>query len=309
MFHVGYEGHETYATSSAARSTTMPQIPASSLSPSSELALVDEYPPAEFINIRALKEVVASKRKELHEGAQDQYLSFRHVTSEDFATIKARRVEIMGRGPAFFYLGDIETLIIKFPTRAHEKAHATLGQRIQLKVFRMGIAFREFTAVNATAMKGGINSEMEGDTSWINQRLRPNKTDWPNLVIEAGMSEPFIRLQNDAKWWIQNSAGDVLIILVVWIRPTIKKVKIEKWIPASAQPLRRSAGLNLPQVLPTKVADIEIDQSSTSVCHGAPLLLEFDRVFGRPPQQPLEHDIVFTQQELEDWARDLWVGI
>ncbi|KAJ9300996.1 hypothetical protein DTO271G3_2160 [Paecilomyces variotii] len=301
MFHVGYEGHEIYATSSAARST-MP-----SLSPSSELALVDEYPPAEFINIRALKEAVASKRKELDEGAQDQYLSFLHVTSEDFARIKAHRVEIIGRGPAFFYLGDIETLIIKFPTRAHEKAHATLGQRIQLKVFQMGISFREFTAVNATAMEGGNNSEKEGDTSWINQRLRPNKTDWPNLVIEAGMSEPFIRLQNDTKWWIQNSAGDVLIVLVVWIRPT-KKVKIEKWIP-TAQPLRRSARLNLPQVLPTKVADIEIDQSSTSVCHGAPLLLEFDRVFGRPPQQPLEHDIVFTQQELEDWARDLWVGI
>ncbi|KAJ9311416.1 hypothetical protein DTO271D3_8301 [Paecilomyces variotii] len=263
----------------------MPQIPASSLSPSSELALVDEYPPAEFINIRALKEAVASKRKELHEGAQDQYLSFRHVTSEDFARIKARRVEIIGRGPAFFYLGDIETLIIKFPTRAYEKAHATL------------------------AMKGGNNSEKEGDTSWMNQRLRPNKTDWPNLVIEAGISEPLTRLQNDAKWWIQNSAGDMLIILVVWIRPTIKKVKIEKWIPTSAQSLRRSACLNLPQVLPTKVADIEIDQSSTSVCHGAPLLLEFDRVFGRPPQQPLEHDIVFTQQELEDWARDLWVGI
>ncbi|KAL1848221.1 hypothetical protein Plec18167_006218 [Paecilomyces lecythidis] len=285
----------------------MPQYSASS-----ELALIDAYPPAEFRGTKALKEAITAKKRHLEEGSQYQYLSFRPVTLDDFARIKGRhRVEIAGRGTAFFYLGDIETLVLKLPTRVHEKAHATLGQRIQAQVFQMGsIGFDEFMAINATAIKGRDDSEKEADSAWQNERLRTRKEDWPNVVIEAGLGESLPRLQKEAKWWIEHSAGDVLVVLLVWVQQMSRTVKIEKWIPNAVRSLRRSSRLNLPPVSPMKAADIVIDQSSAagSVCHGAPLRLEFDRIFGRPAQNALEHDVVFTQDDLEDWARLLWIA-
>ncbi|KAJ9190753.1 hypothetical protein DTO164E3_9175 [Paecilomyces variotii] len=284
----------------------MPQDPTSSISPSSQIALTEEYPPAEYKGTNALKRAISAKKQKLDEGSQDQYLSFHHITSKEFARIEEHRVDL-GRGAAFSYFGDIETLIIKLPTRAHEKAHATLGQRMQAQVFQMGVSWDEFVAINATAIRGRNNSKKEGDSAWQNEKLRLSKADWPNIVIEAGLSGSLARLRSDARWWIENSAGDVLIVLVIWIQPTSKRAKIEKWIP-NIQLTRRSPRLGSPTVSPTKVADIKIDQSSASMCHGAPLCLEFDRVFGRPPRNALEHDIIFTQNDLEDWARLLWIA-
>ena len=38
----------------------------------------------------------------------------------------------------------------------------------------------------------------------------------------------------------------------------------------------------------------------------SPLILEFNRVFGRNPNPPLENDIIFTHQDLNDWAKAVW---
>jgi hypothetical protein len=67
--------------------------------------------------------------------------------------------------------------------------------------------------------------------------------------------------------------------------PAIKTVKIEKWVPG-----RAPWGANTPRVqpnaFPTKTAEIKIDQSTTpSVIDGAPLIIEFDKVFDRPANQ------------------------
>ncbi|GAD99141.1 predicted protein [Paecilomyces variotii No. 5] len=250
---------------------------------SSELALVDEHPPAEFRGIKALKEAISTKEKQLDAGSQDQYLSFRHVTVDDFARLKGEE----SRSAAFFYLSDIETLV-----------------RMQAQVFQMGTGFDEFIAIGATAITGRNGSEKEADSAWQNERLRAHKDNWPNIVIEAGLGESLARLRKEAQWWIEHSAGDVLVVLLVWVEPACKRVKIEKWVPDDAA---RSL-LNWPLVSPVKVADVTIDQSSASVCHGAPLRLEFERVFGRPAQNAMERDIVLTQSDLEDWAELLWIG-
>ena len=55
---------------------------------------------------------------------------------------------------------------------------------------------------------------------------------------------------------------------------------------------------------------IKIDQSTTpSVIDGAPLIIEFDKVFDRPANPPNEHDVVFSGQDLAEWASWLWVGL
>lgn len=102
------------------------------------------------------------------------------------------------------------------------------------------------------------------------------------------MSESLYQLRNDAKWWIENSAGMVNIILTIWIRKAAKTLYIEKYIPG------------LP---PSLAATVVIDRtaSPTNVT-GAPLVLEFDRLFDRQPNLPLERNLVLTMQDLQSWG-------
>jgi hypothetical protein len=124
------------------------------------------------------------------------------------------------------------------------------------------------------------------------------------------MSESLRRLRSDAKWWLAHSAGRVNIVLLVWIRPAAKAITIEKWILGSPPVTRTSARLARSYTFPTRTAEIKIDQSQTPPrIVGAPLILEFHKVFDRPAVAPLEGDIEFSSQDLDDWATSLWVGL
>ncbi|KAL1982153.1 hypothetical protein VTN96DRAFT_1688 [Rasamsonia emersonii] len=276
--------------------------------PSSELALTEKYPPVKFSTFKDLRKIVASQYKKLSDGDENQHLSFSHVTPKQFETIEEHRVDL-GRGVSFTYFGDIETLIIKLPSQVHERAHCMFGERMVRAVTAMQLGPEEFAGYGATKYVGENASSKEGDSSWKNLRVRSNKGDWPTLVIEAGMSESMPRLHTDARWWIEHSAGKVNIVLLIWIRPSIKAIKIEKWVPGAA-PVTKTSSCLRSNAFPTLTEEITIDQSNTpSVIKGTPLRLEFDKIFDRPANPPVEQDVVFSSQDLDDWTRWLWVGL
>ncbi|KAL1966956.1 hypothetical protein VTN77DRAFT_3700 [Rasamsonia byssochlamydoides] len=239
---------------------------------------------------------------------QFPHLAFSHITSELFEKIEKKRADLW-RGVRFTYFADVETLIIKLPTEAHESAHVTFGQSIYRVVVLMGLGLDEFWGLGATKYVGQAASAKESDSSWKNKRIRPNKGDWPTLVIEAGMSESLPRLRSDARWWIEHSNGRVNIVLLIWLHPTIKKIKIEKWEPGQAPTTRRSARPSQSNAFPTQTADITIQSNSNAIVTGAPLCLEFLKIFERAAIQPTEHDIILTAQDLINWATMFWQGL
>ncbi|KAL1859305.1 hypothetical protein Plec18170_002421 [Paecilomyces lecythidis] len=268
-----------------------------------------QYPPAEYRGLQALRQAILERESFLRHGGQDQYISFSNVKSSDFRTIESRRFHL-GRGIAFTYFEDIETLIIKVPTKVHEKAHASIANMTYHLVRSMGVGMYDFWPINAARFRGSNSSSKEGDSAYQNQVLRPHDYDWPNFVIEAGYSENIPNLHMDARWWIENSGGQVLMVILILISPRTKTVLIEKWIPSPQQNIRRSPRFVSPGPSPIRAAEISIDQASpTSVINGAPLVLEFDRIIGRPTQNPNERDVIFTQDDLDYWARGLWIGI
>lgn len=125
--------------------------------------------------------------------------------------------------------------------------------------------------------------------------IRSREGDFPCLVVQAGLT--LSRLCSDANWWIENSAGRVNIVLIIWICKDIKMLHLEKYIPGPV------ASANLAATVVINCA-----ASSTTVT-GAPLLLEFDRVFDRQANPPLERDIVFNMQDLQNWGNEFWIGI
>lgn len=132
--------------------------------------------------------------------------------------------------------------------------------------------------------------------------------DWPALVIEAGLSESMARLRADASWWIGNSNGAVRIVILIKISRRQRTITIVKCVPEqSPVTSTRSNQSGAPQMRPREVSMIEINQSvAPSRITGAPLILEFAEVIGRPPALPTEVDIQFSDVELDEWAKYIW---
>ena len=269
---------------------------------SSALALTSRYPPTTFTNIKDLARLAASKAEELsrHDDVY-QYISLNHITEQDFGYIEKKRHHL--GVVRFSYYPDIGTLIIKVPARKQEKAHASFGMRLSFKAWNMGVEILELSPLGATkhiALGPTAPSSKESDSSWTNDLIRPG--GWPFLVIEAGASESMPRLQADVAWWVANSGGQVKLVLLIQVAKGSRVIEMEKYVPgqemtaAGAQPVFQQ---------PRKVAAVTVNQGvDPPTVQGAPLLLEFESVFGRDPSRPLEQDIVFTAAE---WSRQVFL--
>ncbi|KAH8811487.1 hypothetical protein F5884DRAFT_749862 [Xylogone sp. PMI_703] len=263
---------------------------------SKQLALVDQYPPSIYTGVEDLKKLVETHYNRLQNNDfTAEHISIKGVSSRVFDMIESRRREFCV-GLRFTHFADISTLIIKLVTELHEKAHLTLAEEVVLRRSNMNVQRAECQSLGSSRYRGVNASSKEGDSTFRNRLIRPNDGDWPSLVIEAGYSESFPKLRMDMEWWIGNSAGDVKIVLLIKVSPTVRRATIEKWVPR--QPPRNSDG--------ELVSVTQIDAiNNPIIVNGAPLILEFDRVCLRPPNPP-EADWVFTQQDLINYAMDLW---
>jgi hypothetical protein len=274
--------------------------------PSADLALSKTHPPVAFTTMKEMWELVSSQYKILDQGGENQYLAFARVTPAQFESIEKHRTELRCH-VRFTYFADIETLIVKLPGMAHETAYRTFAQRLQTRIVQIGIAFDEFVDLGASKYRSQHTSSKEADSSWLNQRIRSSPEAWPSLVVEADMSESMLRLRSDARWWLEHSNRKVNIVLLIRVQPTSRRIKIEKWEPGQAPTTRSSARLNPSNAYPVQTAELDIDPGLTVT--GAPLVLEFQKIFDRPSVPPTERDIVFTAQDLIDWAGLIWQGL
>jgi hypothetical protein len=258
-----------------------------------------------YRGIAEIERAVRALSEKLREGeTTDQYLVFQPVTVKERDEVDNRRYKI-GKGIRLTHCADVETLIIKVPTAAHEMVAAYFQIELGIRCNQMGVPRRDCTPLGSTTFRGTSTSK-EADGAFKPATLRPHELDWPTLVLEVGVSESLPRLRNDARWWLSNSGGQVNIVLIFHINRGTKTMLIEKWetIPATGGPVTR---LNQPLAqIPTQMQAITIDQNNVT---GAPLTLHFHGIFLRQPAQqanPPQHDLVFTAQDLQGLADDVW---
>ncbi|OOF98734.1 hypothetical protein ASPCADRAFT_30837, partial [Aspergillus carbonarius ITEM 5010] len=199
---------------------------------------MDSYSPLPIPKCQQFKALIDQRSDDLRNGTvEDSYLSFSGVTTTRFQYIESHRRSLGAAHVRFTYFPDIGTLITKVPSEPHEKCHYILGSRIKDHLrMNMGIAFDEVVGTAATKRQGKGNTIKEPDSSFKNLRLRSQVGDWPHWVIEGGMSESLQRLRADASWWINHSEGEVLLVILIWIRPSLKIIKIETWVPERTLP-------------------------------------------------------------------------
>jgi hypothetical protein len=313
-------------SSSSTSNTSIPTSPAETslipeeISPLDGLDIVNIQP---FVGIQKMREIVKRQSDKFQrDDSGQQYLIFTRVCVDDLAKIDRARNSI-GKGIRMTHYTDIDLLIAKLPSAVHERAHGNLANKVVTAVARMGIPDGELDFVGASRFRGRRSSK-EGDSAFRPYSFRPNETDWPTIVIESGVSES-LRLRFDASWWLTESGGDVKIVIIISVQRAKSRLKIEKWEHAPSRsllPLRTPPNNlnnnpnNLIRQLPTKVQEITIVSNTVAgaplpaviggpfTVTGAPLVLEFDKIFLRPAVLP-ETDITFNVQELSAWAARL----
>lgn len=301
----------TAATLLKASFTATPRLSSSSSTPLS-LAETLALEGLEHVNIcqpndivQVLEAINLQSDKLIAGVSNQQYLVFSSVTQDDLTKIDDQR----GKHTRATYYKDVNLLIIKLmPSVKHEAAHGNFGQMIVAKTIMMGMSIHSLYSTGATRFEGSSSSK-EADTSFKPQS-RVNETDWPTIVIEAGLSESLAKLRSDANWWLVNSGGDVMIVVIISITPRKKSLRIEKWenvAPAPGRPITRA---NPSGPIPRSVQDITIRPNVTGAITpyrviGAPLVLHFHKIFLRLPIPP-ETDFTFSTNELAEFARTFW---
>src|SRR5271155_2906119 len=238
---------------------------------------LEDVPAWIFKSIKNMQEAINSYEKELEASEASPYMIFHLVTTGDLLKIeRARENGKIDRGVRLTHYVDWDILILKVPTAKHEAAHGTFSDQLVVETALMGLRWELFR-LNATTYKTPRMSK-EGDSAFKPGSMRPLETDWPTIIIESGWSESLTKLREDARRWLENSRGEVKIVLLISIGRRARTMIIEKWenrpVPAN-RPRTRS---NTTQT-PTQIQAITIDSNSNTA--SAPLTLEFRKIFLR----------------------------
>ena len=262
-----------------------------------------------FTSISGLRSAINTLSNHLYQGtATSQYLVFQSITEDNFAKIEEKRYTI-NRGLRFTYCADINTLIIKVPTKEHERVTRAFSYDFVHRIGHMGLTdLYDLCDMGGTTYTGR-STKKEADSCWRPIATRPNPMDWPTLVFEVGVSETLRKLRNDAQWWLANSQGRVKIVLLFKINRVARTIHIEKWECRPATPTYALRSNRPPAQVPAQIQTVDIDANGVVIgsppATTPPLVLHFQNILLRQPVPP-EQDVIYTAQNLQGLANAIW---
>ncbi|WEW59049.1 hypothetical protein PRK78_004517 [Emydomyces testavorans] len=194
----------------------------------------------------------------------------------------------------------LQILVIKMPAASHEEASARLNLCLVSRLLQWGIQ-NDLHLLGATTVHGSQRDKCP-DRSYRPVNLPPNRsTHWPTLVVETGYSESGPKLSEDAAWWLNESNGDVQIVITIKIERKSRKLILDRWERVARLTRRnpvRNAIVQRVTVYPT--------QERPARVVGGPLILPFSKIFLRNPVGQ-EGDFTFSDNELiENLANSVW---
>lgn len=202
------------------------------------------------------------------------------------------------------YYRQQKALIVKMNTTPHEAAHSELFLLMNFQLERMSDAHQCLVMVGQAIVHTPSRSKKP------DQSIKPlhppsgRSTKWPSFVIESGLSESKSKLAADARWWLNESSGDVKTALTISVHRTKPELVIQNW-RLEPRPTRADPQKSIPMV----EQDIRITKTQEGEVRvrNGPLIIPFENVFLRPPTaQAQEQDFLFTDQSIESLGRKVW---
>ena len=225
-----------------------------------------------------------------------QYVAVKNVSTSDMEHIDYLR----GRGDLpqmrILYDEDERVMIVKLmPGLPHEVASGAFFALFCEKVpFSSGIS-----PVMSTRFGEANRRHKEPDLAFLQRSTRFPNPDWPSLVVEVGASESLKRLQEDAHYWLINSQGQVLVVILISIDLTTRGVRWERWqhVPTVGRVTRSH-----PRIHPTLMQFVSLPRGGPVV--GAPFRIPINKIWDVVPAN-IGVEIQFSAQELETFSRTL----
>ncbi|CUS15847.1 unnamed protein product, partial [Tuber aestivum] len=156
------------------------------------------------------------------------YVVFSSVTQHDLMAIDRLR-NTYHKGLRCMYFNEDQVLVVKImPGILHEVSHRMFARMLIRKAIAMGIEDVELFDIGGGRLEG-VASRKEADSAFKPVTLRPHDTHWPTLVFECGVSESVKRLRVDGHWWLENSAGEVGIVLLISVNKQARRITLEQW--------------------------------------------------------------------------------
>jgi hypothetical protein len=183
------------------------------------------------------------------------------------------------------------TIIMETP------AHAQAAHKFSILLLRSlePTGLRDELQEFGTSSVEGATRNKRPDMAW--GPMRPPKRrsrKWPSVVLETAVSERKRHLQSDVDFWLNESSGDVRIVLTLENNRKGPEIVISKWELAGSRTTCTQ------QIIIWKQ---EKDSQNTTVENG-PLVVESEKLFLRQPSSARETDI-----ELDDGQLQLLGGL
>lgn len=228
----------------------------------------------------------------LHQDTSD-YVIFTNINQEQLS----RDFQETTDWPFESYFPRLQVLLTKMETEIHANAARKFETALVIKLSAMNRLDRQLKQMGA-ALVDTAERNKKADNSYQPYHC-PKYRDkkWPTLVVEVAYSESWRKLAKDARWWLATSNGDIKTIITISINQKYREVTCEKW------------GLNAEEE-PVALYRVQMQRDAgcehVKVSNKDPLVIGFEDLFLRPPQDACEGDIVFNQDDLKELASLIW---
>ncbi|KAI9369036.1 hypothetical protein BJX61DRAFT_549891 [Aspergillus egyptiacus] len=194
------------------------------------------------------------------------------------------------------YDPNLQLLLFRMPpSPAHEIASANFHTLIMTAItpMRLELALQALGSPGHYAPLGCKRP----DQGWRPARPARGRTHrWPSMVLEVACSETKAKLATDVRYWKRAAPGDELkIILTIHINRPRPEITIEKH--------ERNAN-NVG--IPTQRVVVSKNCQNKARVSGTPLVIDFQKLFLRPPALPREKDLEIGADKLEWLANQVW---
>ncbi|KAJ6144927.1 hypothetical protein N7470_008822 [Penicillium chermesinum] len=128
----------------------------------------------------------------------------------------------------------------------------------------------------------------------------------PTVALEVAVTEDDKKLNSDVRYWLSPNDGNANLCLTLRINPINNEIRMESWARKDNNDNKQRARIDRTQVI-----YVHSTQEGRPIVTGdLPFRIPFESLMLRPidAQTAAEQDIIFSQADLEEAARSIWIA-
>ena len=186
-----------------------------------------------------------------------------------------------------------KVLVVKMKAGAHEAAHVTFNNRLIRKLVFMDSA-DEGLQGNGSKSISSTSRSKEADLAYRPLELPEGRSkEWPTLALESGYTNSKGMLENNAKWWVSASGGDVKVAVTIDIHEQRREVNV------------RTYRIQSDGTIGEQLVTVSEEQGGRAHVSSAPLIILFHDLFLRDPTGN-ETDIKLDDNDMRRLGKAIW---